>query len=260
MVDNLVKKQVIQPLRKFIEKFISHEKNTSEVTVTSSGELFHIKGSDSIASISEGTLAQNVRSWDYKVTFKSCPTKLSLTQLLLQGDYTQAKELLKPDRSLIDSVLFEACFANNYELVQIMVDRVKLDEFAADVNIKNTYGKGLLHISASEGYFEMTNALIETRQDIDLNIQDNDLRTPLHLACQNKQTKVTQILLSHPLNLDQEDIFGNTALHYAFISNNSQIIEQLLEKGANKLKQNTKGELPEDLNFNFNFYNAGSGV
>ena len=260
MVDSLVKKQVIQPLRKFIEKFISHEKNTSEVTVTSSGELFHIKGFDSIASLSEGTLAQNVRSWDYKVTFKSCPSKLSLTELLLHKEYIQAKEVLKTDRSLIDSVLFEACFANNFELVQIIIDLKKLQDFAADVNIKNSYGKGLLHISAAEGYFEMTNALIETRPDIDLNLLDNDLKTPLHLACQNKQAKISQILLSHQINLDQEDIFGNTALHYAFISNNSQIIEQLLEKGANKLKKNIKGELPEDLNFNFNFYNAGSGV
>ena len=257
MVDNLVKKQVIQPLRKFIEKFISHEKNTSEVTVTSSGEIFHVKGSDSI-TLSEGTLAQNVRSWDYKVTFKSFPTKLSLTELLLQGEYIQAKEILKTDRSLIDSVLFEACFANNFGLVQIMIDQNKLQEFAADVNIKNSYGKGLLHISSAEGYDEMVFALIETRPDVDLNIQDNDLKTPLHLACINKNLKIVQLLLTNQVNLDQEDIFGNTALHYAFISNNAPIIEELLEKGANKLKKNTKGELPEDLNFTL--YNAGSGV
>jgi protein-serine/threonine kinase len=260
MVDNLVKKQVIQPLRKFIEKFISHEKNPSEVTVTSSGELLQVKNSDSITStsISEGTLAQNVRSWDYKVTFKSCPTKLSLTELLLQGDYLNAIEILKTDLTLVESVLFEACFANNSELVCILVDPDKLSTFAGDVNVKNSYGKGILHIAAAEGYFEMCQTLFQVRSDVDVNLQDHDLKTPLHLACMNKEFKIVKLMLDRQATVDMEDVFGNTPLHYAFISNSPQIIQELLSKGADTSKKNLEGKLPED--FKVTFYNGGSGV
>lgn len=258
MVDNLVKKQVIQPLRKFIEKFISTEKDSSMVTVTSSGDILQVKKEDSLilASISEGTLAQNVRSWDYKVTFKSFPTKLSLTELLLQGEYEKAMKLLKTDRSIVESVLFEACFANNSLLCGILLDKTKLHDFTADVNAKNPYGKTVLHIAASEGFLELCHTILNINQDVEVNVKDNDGKTPLHLASINNELRTVELLLRKGAESNIQDVYGNSPLHYAFAAKHDSVIDLLKQSGASSELKNNEGSIPEQLRVNY-YNNSG---
>jgi len=251
MVDSLVKKQVIQPLKKFIEKFIQQEKNASDVTVTSSGDIYTIKRQDSFpsTSISEGTPVQNVRSSGYKVTFKSCPTRLSISELLLSGDFETAKELLKNDPKMIEVLLFEACYSNNVEILSILLDPSKLKEHAVDAACLNSYGKTALHIAAAEGYLEICECLIENLYSVDL--RDCDSKTPLHHACISKEATVAQVLIRAGAQVNTQDKFGNTPLHYACIASSQLCIEILLENHADLRICNWEGRTPDQLRNNF---------
>lgn len=251
MVDHLVKMQVIQPLKKFIEKFIPLEKNASDVTVTSSGDIYTIKRQDSFpsTSISEGTTAQNVRSSGYKVTFKSCPTKLSITELLLSGEYEKAKGILKNDPELTKMLFFEACLSNNFQILSILLDKSKLEDYVVDPDCPNSYGKTALHIAATEGYMEICECLIENSSSVDA--KDNDGKTPLHHACSSKEVSVAQILIRAGSNVNTQDNFGNTPLHYACIVSGQLCIELLLENNGDITICNYEGKTPDQLRNNF---------
>ena len=49
----------------------------------------------------------------------------------------------------------------------------------------------------------------------DINLKDNTLSTPLHLAIKNNRPHVVKILVQHGANTTIRDTNGKTPLHYA---------------------------------------------
>eukprot|EP00986_Skeletonema_menzelii_P019752 scaffold29063_cov400-Skeletonema_menzelii.AAC.1 len=82
---------------------------------------------------------------------------------------------------------------------------------------------------------------------------NEDGRVPLHLAVKlRRSSEVIQVLInhdSHRKTLSIADLKGNTALHYACLSANYEIIALLLEKygAASVSKRNLDGKLPIQL-------------
>ena len=62
-----------------------------------------------------------------------------------------------------------------------------------------------------------------------------DGKTQLHLACKDENIALVKELLSLRVDLNKQDIDGNTALHLA---KNIEIIKMLVEAGANPNRQN----------------------
>ena len=91
-----------------------------------------------------------------------------------------------------------------------------------------------------------------------LQTPNKDGRVPLHLAVKlRRSSEVIQVLInhdSHRKTLSIADLKGNTALHYACLSANYEIIALLLEKyGAVSVsKRNLDGKLPIQLLFETN--------
>lgn len=75
---------------------------------------------------------------------------------------------------------------------------------------------------------------------------------PLHLACQYNMTKIIRQLMSIPgANINVVDYSGNTALHYACLSDNKAIVETVrllvTQFGASVVAKNSLGQTPYDL-------------
>ena len=93
--------------------------------------------------------------------------------------------------------------------------------------------------------------LIE-KQNVDINIKDNDEKTPLHFACQEGNFPVVEYLISKGANIEAKDGRGQTPLHYASFTTHCDIgiVRYLISKGANKYAINNSGKRPVDLTRN----------
>lgn len=88
----------------------------------------------------------------------------------------------------------------------------------------------------------------------DIDMRDNEGRTPLHLACQHGQLEAVNTLLTipktlttRPANADVQDKRGRTALHYAAEGGNYEIVKELLFQGADPGLLDKNGMAAEDL-------------
>lgn len=76
--------------------------------------------------------------------------------------------------------------------------------------------------------------------------QDDDGRTALHMAAANGYTSIAQVLLKAGANTEMKNTSGNTALHWACVGGSASMVELLLGHGANPAALNTAGKAPID--------------
>ncbi|XP_046566153.1 uncharacterized protein LOC124274831 [Haliotis rubra] len=117
----------------------------------------------------------------------------------------------------------------------------------SDVNAKDSYGTTALHcsvLSYKPHSHEVIQALLE--KGADAGIKNKKGETPLHCAAQNQCMECVELLL--PLsNVNTQVGDGRTALLLSLQSNVSHshdVIQALLEKGADAGIKNKKGETP----------------
>lgn len=108
------------------------------------------------------------------------------------------------------------------------------------INMCNAEGLTALHLSASNGCFELTQFLLSHGANSDVQTRSK-LSTPLILACQNQRIKVARTLLEFGCKIDMHDSKANTALHYACLSNNRRLVEILLQYGPKLSQRNKSG-------------------
>ncbi|XP_058454154.1 uncharacterized protein LOC131432097 [Malaya genurostris] len=77
--------------------------------------------------------------------------------------------------------------------------------------------------------------------------QDNDGRIPLHIAVEKNAKKVIEILLKHEQATEMlrtSNRWGQTALHLAAESDNCELVNLLIERGASVMAKDTNGKIP----------------
>ena len=98
------------------------------------------------------------------------------------------------------------------------------------------------------------NQLISKNQNI-VNSMDKQGETLLSYAIKQKKNDIGQIILqSQKLNLDYQDKNGNTYLHLAVLYKLEKLVQTLVQKGINVNKQNKNGNTCLHLAFLNNFY------
>lgn len=123
------------------------------------------------------------------------------------------------------SPLMIACIAGMKKLCKLLlsIPTIKLD-------LIDNNGKTALHYACSNKLESIACKIVSMVDN--LNDIDNEGRTPLMLACTNRMEKLCKILLFNPtIKLNMKDVFGNTALHYAYsnkLENIAQRIESLI--------------------------------
>ena len=66
----------------------------------------------------------------------------------------------------------------------------------------------LLHFAVYSNCFDVVQYLVEDCSDTDVNITDNSLQTPLHLAYLARHTQIAQYLIQHGADVNSMDIEG----------------------------------------------------
>lgn len=139
-------------------------------------------------------------------------------------------------------------------------------------NIKDSSGKNYLHLAAKSGNWKGLTTLLDIPDMLKLlNETSESGTTPLHCAAKAGHIRCVELLLqsgamvhkccsgitpfmlacreghaecakllheAHPFQLDWQDDYGNTALHYAARSNNPVMVNQMLDTGCHLLLNN----------------------
>ena len=123
------------------------------------------------------------------------------------------------------------------------------------INNLDRWGWHLLHYAAQENNIEVAKELLRQGADInvkkDIQIDGSALEstgkgeTPLHEAVFSTNEKFAKFLIEQKVDIEARDYAFRTPLHFAcWIDGYTQIIQQLLENGANPNAQDKWGWTP----------------
>ncbi|KAH8694433.1 ankyrin repeat-containing domain protein, partial [Ilyonectria robusta] len=111
----------------------------------------------------------------------------------------------------------------------------------ADGSIRDEMGRIPLHLAAAYGSLEVVQVMIEA-PNVDVNARDEMGRTPIHWCCalggwkqrekrSEENIKICRLLLSKGASLSAVDDNGHTALHYAIVLRDEEVIRLCLDHG-----------------------------
>uniref|UniRef100_A0ABD2WSC3 Uncharacterized protein n=1 Tax=Trichogramma kaykai TaxID=54128 RepID=A0ABD2WSC3_9HYME len=123
----------------------------------------------------------------------------------------------------------------------------KFLHFGHDPNlIMRTTGNSLLHLAADWGSKDLIELLL--KYGADPNRANKAGSTPLHTICKkNYQYDLTEVFFKvkyencQQAQVDVQDWWGNTPLHYALLGSNNKVIESLLKRSVNPNLTNQRG-------------------
>ncbi len=157
-----------------------------------------------------------------------------------------------------NSPLHIAIKHHHLDIVKILINK------GINLNEEDKYGRNALHLAiiySSKEKDESTDIIWEIIDRI--SYDDNIIfeltdkgKSPLHLAIEYQLYYITELLMKLEINrigsadVDIRDNFGWTPLHYAVVNKNKEIIELMLDYGANPYLTNKNGQTPFEFTKN----------
>ncbi|DAZ95073.1 TPA: hypothetical protein N0F65_002967 [Lagenidium giganteum] len=111
-----------------------------------------------------------------------------------------------------------------------VMDHLASTPNAVELSCKTSNGQSALHIAASRGYNQIVTLLLDRGADV--NEQTNDGASALYLACENNREMAAKILLRHRARVNLSTQSGMQAIHAATKQGHSTIVELLLQNKA----------------------------
>lgn len=149
--------------------------------------------------------------------------------------------------------LFLAIMTRNQDIFNLII------ESNIEINHVNQYGENALHIACGYQLYNMVEGLLRKKININQQEYDNEV-TPLIYSVNLNNTKISLLLLKNNADPNIQDFMGNTALHYAIIEENNELIfyllkENIIETNLNVANTNNKLPIHLYLEKKSNFYN-----
>lgn len=117
-----------------------------------------------------------------------------------------------------------------------------LEAKEANVDTPDKYGYTPLMQAAQKGYLDMMELLI--KNDADVNQQNEAGKTALMLSAFAGKTNICKELRAHGANYKVQDRGGSTALHWAMHSENAELIQYMIDDGADIHQTDCNGWTP----------------
>ena len=113
-----------------------------------------------------------------------------------------------------------------------------------DVNSQDYEKSTPLHVATAEGHLQTAQALVMAGASVD--VRDYNGYTPLYLAARADNLRIVQMLTSHGADTDAKDANGFAPLHIAAFDGNTEVVKELIMLGAN-VNARGKGYTPLDI-------------
>ena len=138
------------------------------------------------------------------------------------------------------SAIFEAVGANHVEALKVLLAGPN-----TDVNAPHLSRSGVspLILAAQEGYYEIVNALLD-HERLEINFKDMNGNTALFHAIQTEHTEIAECVLDRKdksLDLNCQNLLGRTALILAATKGQNDMVDQLLNQGADPSIKDQEG-------------------
>lgn len=120
---------------------------------------------------------------------------------------------------------------------------IKLLEKGAETNATNKQNRTALHIAAKRGALECVRDLVSSGHTTDLDIQDEQGNTALHVAILERRDRVVNYFINHThVNDAIANKDGRAALHLAVVHRNDEAVKVILSRRKNSINLRETGE------------------
>ena len=114
----------------------------------------------------------------------------------------------------------------------------------AEVNEQDDEGETPLHIAVVESHLQTAQDLVAAGAKVD--VRDYNGYTPLYLAARADNHKIVQMLASHGADVEYKDKNGFTPLHIAAFDGNIEVVKELIRLGGD-VNAKARGYTPLDV-------------
>ncbi|KAK9877679.1 hypothetical protein WA026_019354 [Henosepilachna vigintioctopunctata] len=173
--------------------------------------------------------------------------------MVLQDEESRRKMLKSSDNEFGHTPLHFACFNGNYSRIESILSQ------KPNLNIKNLRGFTPLmeFVNRPPENEVILTKLLEAGANP--NIPDKEGNSPLHTLAFTMKTNKTKIfasiLVKYKANVNSQNNYKHTALHWAIFRGNEYLVEGLLQCGASINIPNASGGTPMDAAFENRFRN-----
>jgi len=138
------------------------------------------------------------------------------------------------------TILHYAAFRGNIGIIK------KLYEYNVDAMVPNIRGVTPFHMAAQG---DSPNSLVYLKKKFKVNIQevDNQNTNALQWACYNGRENSFIYLVSFDMSLNDQNSDGLTSLHLAILSENTNMVKKLIQRGADITIKDYKNRTAFDL-------------
>jgi len=194
------------------------------------------------------------RGIDCNIKNSSNTSFLSLAILKNKYDIIQ-RMLIANNKIIINEKISNNCtpleIAINREhagIVHILLSHAHKYNIEMNINEKSNNNNYPLINTINKNNLEMVIAIVDycVSSKISMDIYDNHGNTPLTLSYKNDNLQIFNYLLEF-FNINQKDLFGNVALHYAVINKDIETVKRLLIMGADLHLKNKYKKSPMDI-------------
>lgn len=121
--------------------------------------------------------------------------------------------------------LMEAIINNHENIVKKLCEHEELD-----INKKDDAGNTALMLAVALGNVKMTKYILNVGAGKNNDDRDSNNNTALHIGAGNKNTNILQLLLDHGANIESKNEFGQTPLMSATLKGNSKAVSWFLNQ------------------------------
>ncbi|CAK91505.1 unnamed protein product (macronuclear) [Paramecium tetraurelia] len=151
---------------------------------------------------------------------------------------------IRNTKSPNNAKLIKAVKNNSYNEVKEILLKDK-----PDINARDTDGNTVLHLSVMSGNSKLVGLLLYHEAQIDS--LNSKLQTPLMIACSLGIEEITQQLITAGADINSQDINKNTCLHLATMNERQKIMDLLLNKQSlNMTLKNKENKIAMDYSSN----------
>ncbi|WP_265027666.1 ankyrin repeat domain-containing protein [Wolbachia endosymbiont (group B) of Chorthippus parallelus] len=143
-------------------------------------------------------------------------------------------------RVLLGKMLIDAVKQNNIQKIR---EYIGIDHASVDYSSEENKWTPL-HYAASLGYRRSAELLVNNST---LGARDSENNTPLHIAADYGKENIVELLLERGADINIEGKNASTPLHYAADKGNFRVAKLLVERGANIDTKNSNQKSPSQL-------------